>query len=62
MRLAQPALLIDISRSAELSTITVTDGAVRVGAAVAGFFHYMKVGPVESKDDADDKVDNKADA
>lgn len=34
MRLAQPALLIDISRSAELSTITVTDGSVRVGAAV----------------------------
>ena len=34
MRLAQPALLIDISRSAELSTITVTNGSVRVGAAV----------------------------
>ena len=36
--------------------------AAMVGAAVAGFFHYMKVGPVETKDETDDKVDNKADA
>jgi formate dehydrogenase iron-sulfur subunit len=28
--------------------------AAMVGAAVAGFFHYMKVGPVEAKDDNDD--------
>lgn len=34
MRLAQPTLLIDISRSTELSTITVAGGSVRVGAAV----------------------------
>ena len=25
--------------------------AAMLGAAVAGFFHYMKVGPIESKDD-----------
>lgn len=34
MRLAQPALLIDISRSAELASITVEPRALRVGAAV----------------------------
>jgi 2-furoyl-CoA dehydrogenase FAD binding subunit len=34
MRLAQPALLIDISRSAELASIALEPGALRVGAAV----------------------------
>ena len=34
MRLAQPALLIDISRSAELSSIAVGPRELRVGAAV----------------------------
>jgi len=34
MRLAQPGLLIDISRSVELASITVMPGTVRVGAAV----------------------------
>lgn len=34
MRLAQPALLIDISRSAEMSTIVVSARELRVGAAV----------------------------
>jgi len=34
MRLAQPSLLIDISRSAELATMRVQDGALQVGAAV----------------------------
>ena len=34
MRLAQPALLIDISRSTELAAIVVKPDAVRVGAAV----------------------------
>lgn len=34
MRLAQPGLLIDISRSTELARIEVTPAAVRVGAAV----------------------------
>ncbi len=34
MRLAQPALLIDISRSAEMASITVGPSALRVGAAV----------------------------
>lgn len=34
MRLAQPTLLIDISRSAEMASITVGPNALRVGAAV----------------------------
>lgn len=34
MRLAHPALLVDISRSTELATIAVERGALRVGAAV----------------------------
>lgn len=34
MRLAQPTLLIDISRSTELAAIAVTPQALRVGAAV----------------------------
>ena len=33
MRLAQPALLVDISRSNSLSTIEVRDGQLEVGAA-----------------------------
>ncbi|MFX8032079.1 formate dehydrogenase N subunit beta transmembrane domain-containing protein [Acinetobacter baumannii] len=36
--------------------------AAMVGAAVAGFFHYMKVGPVEAKEDADDKATDPTDA
>jgi 2-furoyl-CoA dehydrogenase FAD binding subunit len=34
MRLAQPSVLIDISRSAELARVSVEDGALLVGAAV----------------------------
>ncbi|MBY0236086.1 MAG: formate dehydrogenase subunit beta, partial [Burkholderiaceae bacterium] len=28
--------------------------AAMAGAVVAGFFHYMKVGPIEAKEDGDD--------
>jgi formate dehydrogenase iron-sulfur subunit len=28
-----------------------------IGAVLAGFFHYMKVGPVEEKADSDEKAD-----
>jgi formate dehydrogenase iron-sulfur subunit len=30
--------------------------AAMVGAVVAGFFHYMKVGPIESKEDEKESV------
>ena len=34
--------------------------AAMVGAVVAGFFHYVKVGPIETKEDPDEQA--KADA